>query len=249
MRNLTHFVCALLVSVNIASGAGWGSAEGQVVLDGDVPDVAPLVKKGDDTAKDAEVCAAQTVPNDEMLFDAKTGGVANVFIYMRRAADIHPDLKASKEDKVIFDQKGCRFTPHGLMVRTDQVVVCKSSDGVAHNVNIQPLFNSPSNFIVQPNDSEGMEVKMALPESLPVTVKCDIHPWMRAWWLVLDHPYAAITDAQGKFKIENLPEGDNEFRVWHPKTGYIERSYVITVKNGETTKMEPVKVSFSEFQE
>lgn len=229
--------------------AGWGAAEGQFILDGAAPDVPPLVKKGDPNVKDAAVCAAEAIPNDAMAFDPATKGIANIFVYMRRApAEIHPDLKASPNKEVEFDQKGCRFLPHGLIVRTDQVVICKSSDAVAHNLHTNPFANTPQNFIVQPNDQKGMPVKMPSVESLPVKVQCDIHPWMGAWWVVIDHPYAAVTDSTGKFKIENLPEGEHEFRVWHEAAGYIDRKFMIKVKAGETTTLPTVKVPLASFQ-
>lgn len=243
---------ATLVALAIsapAMAAGWGSVEGQFILDGKVPDVPPIVKEGDATVKDAAVCAAEGVPNDALAFDPETGGIAYVFVYMRRApSEVHPDLKSSQQKEVVFDQKGCRFVPHALIVRTDQVVICKSSDAVAHNLHTNPFANTPANFIVQPNDSKGMPVKMPSVESLPVKVQCDIHPWMGAWWVVVDHPYAAVTDKTGKFKIENLPEGEHEFRVWHEAAGYIDRKFVVKVKAGETTTVPPVKVPLASFQ-
>lgn len=228
---------------------GWGSVSGRFVLDGDVPEVPPLVAQGDATKKDAEVCAAQAIPDDSMAFDKETGGIESIFVYLRRAPEIHPDLKESPEKKVDFDQKGCRFIPHGLVVRTDQVIVCKSSDAVAHNVHTSPFTNSPANFIVQPNDREGIEVKMPIPEILPVKVTCDIHPWMNAWWVVVNHPYAAVTDREGTFAIENLPEGEHAFTVWHEKSGYIERSFKVTVKDGETTDLGEIKVPLTKFKD
>lgn len=240
---------ALLAMVSPTFAAGWGHIEGQFVLDGAVPEVPPLVKKGDATVKDAEVCAAEAVPNDGMLFDKETGGIANVVIYMRKAPSVHPDLKAPAEKEVVFDQKNCRFIPNTLVIHNKQTVVCKNSDGASHNVHTNPFVNTPANFLVSANDTKGVEVKMPVPESLPVKVVCDIHPWMLGWWVVVDHPYAAVTDAQGKFKIENLPEGEMEFRVWHPKTGYIDRKWKVTVKDGETTTVKPVKVSLSDFKD
>jgi hypothetical protein len=70
---------------------------------------------------------------------------------------------------------------------------------------------------------------------LPITVKCDIHNWMESRWIVTDHPYVAITDKEGKFKIENLPVGKHEFTVWQEKSGYIERKFPVDVKAGAQT--------------
>src|SRR5262245_33114733 len=108
--------------------AQWGSLEGQFILDGEMPEVPPLIEQGDATVKDAAVCAAEDLPDEARMFDAETGGVAHVFIYLREAPDnIHPDLEASIEEEVVFDQKGCRFTPHTMIVRTDQAVRLISS--------------------------------------------------------------------------------------------------------------------------
>jgi hypothetical protein len=64
-------------------------------------------------------------------------------------------------------------------------------------------------------------------------VGCDIHPYMTAWWVVLDHPYVAVTDSEGKFEIKGLPAGKHEFIVWHERAGYINRKWELTVKAGD----------------
>lgn len=63
-----------------------------------------------------------------------------------------------------------------------------------------------------------------------MTVECNIHPWMKAVWLVIDHPYGATTNANGEFKIEKLPAGDYEFAVWHERAGYLNKA---SIKSGE----------------
>ena len=73
-------------------------------------------------------------------------------------------------------------------------------------------------------------------------VKCDLHPHMRAYWLILDHPFAAITDAKGRFEIKGLPAGNHEFRVWHERVGYVDRKFKVTITDGKTTTLEAVKV-------
>ncbi|WP_437228250.1 carboxypeptidase regulatory-like domain-containing protein [Planctomicrobium sp. SH661] len=249
---MIRFGFSLAILLGICSPVladGWGSVEGQIILDGDVPAPQFLVKKGDTTVKDAAVCAKDGVPDDSMAFDPETKGIANVFVYLPKApSKIHPDLKASAEKEVVFDQLGCNFLPHCLIVRTDQDVVCKSSDAVAHNLHTNPFSNTAQNFIVQPNDQTGTPVKMAIAERNPVKVQCDIHPWMGAYWLVLDHPYAAVTDKDGKFKIDNLPEGTHEFRVWNSKAGNIDKKLVVKVKAGETTTVPVKKVPLASFQ-
>lgn len=241
-----------LASPTITRAGGWGTVEGQFVLSaGDLPKLAPLVSKGDPSARDADVCAADGVPDESLVINPENRGIANICLYLRRAPDeIHPDLVESKEPNVVFDQKGCRFRPHVLIVRTDQTVLVKSNDPIAHNTRTSPLFNQPINYTIRPKDREGVAVEMPQSELQypPVKVSCDIHAWMSGWWMVADHPYVAVTDADGKFRIENLPEGTHKFRVWHERSGYVEtetfkRDLEVTIESGEVTDLGPIPVS------
>ena len=146
---------------------------------------------------------------------------------MRRAKDIHPDLKESKDKTVVFDQKGCTFEPHALIVRTDQKVIVKSDDPVAHNTHTFPIKNQAVNFILAPKDREGKEVSNPIPEILPMQVKCDIHPWMNAYVAVVPHPYFAVTNEKGQFEIKGLPAGDYTLAAWHEEFG--EQNLQVTV--------------------
>ena len=73
-------------------------------------------------------------------------------------------------------------------------------------------------------------------ERAPFSSECAIHPWMRFWTLVVDHPYAAVTDSSGKFTIPDLPAGEHTFKIWHERAsgGLLERSLKISVKPGQT---------------
>ena len=81
-----------------------------------------------------------------------------------------------------------------------------------------------------------------LGESLPMGVSSDLHAWMKAYWLVLDHPYAAITDKQGRFVIENMPPGKHIFRVWHERVGLIERKLEVSIEPGQITAQPTITV-------
>jgi hypothetical protein len=164
-----------IVAGNLSVGpveAQWGSIKGQVVVDGDVKVLPPLVKKGDTAAKDSAVCAADDVPDESLVIDAKSKGIANVVVYLqKKPAKVHPNLVNTKDAEVVFDQKGCRFIPHVLLLRTDQQVRVLSEDAVAHNTHSYPLKNNQQNFIVTPNDRKGVLVpKQAQVERLPSKV-------------------------------------------------------------------------------
>ena len=113
-----------------AADGEYGTISGQFVLDGDVPERNVLVAAGA-AVNNAAICAAANILSDELVVDPQTKGIANIFVYLPKAAQVHPRLKESDKKEVVFDQKGCRFIPHALFVRTDQVVLVKSADACA----------------------------------------------------------------------------------------------------------------------
>jgi plastocyanin len=230
-----------LLCTGSLTAAEWGGISGQVIVNGDVPERVLLHAKGA-PIKDAEVCAAADTYTEDVIVDKDSKGLANVFVYLAKAPkEIHPDLKEPTAKTVLFDQKGCAFLPHALIVRKGQSVDVISSDGVAHNTHTYPVKNNAVNVVISPNTaSPGTLVPCSLGERLPIQVKCDYHPWMIAYWMIVDHPYAAITDKDGKFKIENMPVGDHELVIWHEKVGYVERKYKVSVKKGAVAELKPV---------
>ncbi|MCA8986160.1 MAG: hypothetical protein KDA78_00870 [Planctomycetaceae bacterium] len=234
--------CLLSLSTSQCFAQGWGSIKGKVVIDGAAPTLKLLVEKGDGSVKDANVCAAQDIPNRSLVANDK-GELANCFVYLytRDEVAVHPELQKPAEDTVLFDQKGCEFLPRSLVVRTDQKVKCISNDGCGHNVHTFPLKNQAHNLLVAANDQTGVTLEYADAEPLPMQVKCDIHPWMTAYWMVIGHPYAVVTDAEGNFEIKNLPAGEHTFRVWHERVGYIERALKVTIEDGKTTDAGSIK--------
>lgn len=221
---------------------GWGSVSGRILWKGDVPEPEILIPKGA-AVKNAEVCAVKTINKNDLVVDSESKGIANIFVYLRKAPKkINPDLK-SFEPEVVFDQKGCRFIPHTLLVRAGQSVEVLNSDPISHNTHTYAIRNASQNLIIPGNTPQGKGTMFPMKsrESLPIQVKCDLHSWMQAYWLILDHPYAAITDTDGSFEIKDLPVGKHSFRVWHERVGYLERSLSVTIGDGETTELDPLE--------
>jgi len=244
-KALVRFAAALVCAAAAAPAqAQWGSIKGQVVLDGKLDPLKPLVKKGDAAAKDAAVCAANDVPDESVVVDEKSGGIANVIVYLRKKPDmVHPKFANPPRATVTYDQMGCKFIPHATVIQTNQKLNIISGDPIAHNTRATPLKNQGFNFIVPPSDRKGTDVPFKVAENLPIEVRCDIHPWMRGWVMVVDHPYAAVTAEDGTFEITDLPPGENEFRVWQEKVGYLEKSLKVKVESGKQTVVPTIKVA------
>ncbi|VAX36061.1 hypothetical protein MNBD_PLANCTO02-2174 [hydrothermal vent metagenome] len=262
MKKNKQFQCVIaavalfgtLLMVNSVEAAGYGKVIGKFVFKGKIPEKAILVKKGDPAAKDAKVCAAHGVKSNALVIDKKTRGIKNILVYIKtmESDEIHPKLAKSAKKVVDFDQVGCSFTPHILIVRTDQKVRVLSGDNCSHNFHSLPIRQRASNFVVQPMDRKGKLVEMKTSESLPTSIKCDIHPWMKAYWLVLNHPYSTKTKEDGSFEIDLVPAGKQKFRVWHEKKGYVNAGkrtgFTARVKDGKTFDLGTIELTVDDLK-
>lgn len=252
-------VASLMLYCGVSAIAeDWGTISGQVVVTGEIPAPVLLHAKGA-PVKDPAVCAAADTYKDDLIIDADSKGLANVFIYLQKAPkSIHPDLKKPDPAVLIFDQKGCMFSPHAMIVRCGQTVEVISSDAIAHNTHTNPIKNPPVNVLIAPNTpaGKGLAINYMLGDRLPVKVNCDFHPWMLAHWLVVDHPYAAVTDKDGKFSIPNLPVGEHNFIVWHERRGYfdfdaadpkINKDYIVKVQKGDNA-LKPLEIKIDDLK-
>lgn len=224
------------------TAAGYGNLLGTVTFDGTPPALAPLVAAGDTSAKDATVCAAAAVPDESLVVNPANKGLANVVVFLeKRPGNIKPELAKPPTTPVMFDQKGCRFLPHVLAVQVGQPLLVVSDDGIPHNTHTNPKRNDSFNKVISANERNGVPCDYKKPESAPLAVVCDYHPWMKAYHFPVDHPYVAVTDADGKFRIEGLPAGKHNFNVWHERAPgdahLLERKLVITIEvDKDTTK-------------
>lgn len=124
----------------------------------------------------------------------------------------------------VLDQKGCLYSPTILVLQTGQKLTVKNSDPVLHNVHLNPTVpeNEKANDALinaaqMPNGAD-LTYSFVKPEKF-LKFQCDVHPWMFAWVSVFDHPYFAVSGADGKFTIKNVPPGKYTIEAAHRKLG------------------------------
>jgi plastocyanin len=215
MKWTTLIAAAAIVSFAASSQAQeWADVTIKFVLDGDVPKLAEINANAD------AFCAKQQIPNERLIVDAKTKGIANMVFMIdakqtKLAADqIHPSMKNVPETKPVLDNVKCQFVPHILPIRAGQTIEVKNSDSTGHNAKFVFFNNDEWNQVIPTGGSKTLQIKKA--ESGPSKVECNIHPWMTAYHVVTDHPYVGVSDANGVVKIEKLPAGTElTFKLWH----------------------------------
>jgi hypothetical protein len=126
---------------------------------------------------------------------------------------------------VTLDQKGCLYEPQILAIQTGQALVVKNSDPATipmHNVHINPTAagnkDAYSTKISQVQLAGGPDLTYNFPAAENfLKFQCDVHNWMFAWVTVVDNPYFALTDKDGKYTIKNVPPGKYKIVALHRK--------------------------------
>ena len=131
------------------------------------------------------------------------------------------------------DQQACFYRPRVVGARVGQVLRIKNSDNLLHNVHSSPSHRNGFNF-GQPIAGITSDFKLADEEMLKIG--CDVHRWMTSWVGVVDHPYFAVTGADGSFVINNVPAGKRTITVWHEQFGKLTKA--VDVKEGATTAVD-----------
>jgi hypothetical protein len=142
-----------------------------------------------------------------------------------------------------------------MILRTDQTVAILSGDPISHNTHVNTINNAGQNQTIAAEDRTGQtRWSFPIPERYVTKVNCDIHGWMNAWWLIIDHPYAAVTDKTGHFTIEKVPAGPQQFIAWQEAEGWVfgkersKRSRTIEVKPDQTNDIGIIKIPASAFE-
>lgn len=190
-------------AISVSDG---GTITGTVKWSGPMPKASTVAIN-----KDPEVCdpQAQKKRDLERLVVSSGGGVANTVVFLK-------DITKGKamdlpEERQFLNQKTCRYEPHVLVVPANGTLKLKSSDPVLHTVHMSGSsdYNLPFPFANQ-------TVSRTMNRDGLVDLRCNAgHVWMNAEMLVVDHPYYAVTDEDGNFKLTNVPAGTYQIEAWH----------------------------------
>jgi plastocyanin len=151
---------------------------------------------------------------------AQAGSISGKVTAKRGTSVVYVDSIPGKtfpapEKHYTEDQKALMFQPHVLAVPVGATVDFLNSDTVAHNVfwpNISGNKKDSHNLGTWPK-GQTRTFKFDKPGVVPLL--CNVHPEMSGFIIVSPTPYFAETDAEGNFKIDNVPDGSYTLTAWH----------------------------------
>ena len=178
-----------------------------------------------------------TVPLKENLIVSEKGEIANVFVYVKRG--LKKKSYPAPKEPIGMNQDKSMFRPRIQAVQVGQQFLMKNSDPFIHNVRSLSMKNRAFNIAQPANTPDRKKVFTAGEKA--IKIQCDFHPWMTAYLFVLEHPYFAVTNEKGQFKIEGLPAGEYTLAAWHEEFGEQEVKL-----NHRATGSSDVRFSFRE---
>jgi plastocyanin len=190
-----------------------GSITGTVNFSGAAPAAAQIPMTADPVCASAnpDAHAEDIVVNGDKL--------QNVLVYIKEGKVADKNFTSysfpAASQPAELDQKACHYVPHVMAVQVNQTFNVVNSDQTPHNVNVDAKLNDKFNQ-GQPPGSPAITKQFKRAETV-IPVKCNQHPWMRAYVAVLPHPFFAISDASGKFEIKGVPAGTYTLTAWHEK--------------------------------
>jgi len=225
-------VCAVtlvICGVPLAGSAspGGGSVSGKVTLNGTAPKPKQL-----DLSKEPD-CVKLHSSNPLFAENVVVGAgnsLRNVVVYVS-AGD--SETTPAPATAAVYDQQGCHYATHVLAVHVGQEVKISNSDPFSHNIHPLAKVNREWNKM-QPPGTPPFSYAFDHEEFIPI--KCNIHPWMAGYFVVLRTSHFMVTGDDGRFTLPNLPPGHYVITAWHEQYGTLTKE--VTVSGAESESLD-----------
>lgn len=203
-----------------------GEVTGSVKLDGAAPKMKAINMAAEPSCSKARTSPAMS----EEVVTGDAGALANVVVYVKSGAEGYSFPPATTPVKI--EQQGCQYHPHVIGLQVGQNLDVVNNDQTTHNIHPIPKENREWNES-QPPGAAPIEKSFAR-EEIAIPVKCNVHPWMKAYMAVLPNPYFQVTEKDGKFDLKNLPPGTYTLTAWHELYGTADQTVTIGPKESKS---------------
>jgi hypothetical protein len=184
-----------------------------------------------DTSADPSCYEVNPEPETEWVV-GNSGKLANVLLYVTSEM-LYTYSFEEQTSPAVLEHTGCRYVPHVLGIRVDQPLMILNSDPTHHNTHPTPK-NNPEWNQTQPENAPPLHKVFKRAEPF-IPFKCNQHPWEKAYVGVFDHPFFAVSDESGNYRMEGLPPGQYTVVAMHELFG--EKTIEVTLVPGEVRNL------------
>ncbi|MEZ6090982.1 MAG: methylamine utilization protein [Pirellulaceae bacterium] len=217
----TQTLCLLsAVPAVLCADDKWTDCRLRIVIDGQaIPAPEPIP-----VTVDKQGCG-DFIADEQLIVDKQSKGIANVVLYVYEGRGGTPLSRKhpshAKHDTFSVRIDDCIISPRVICIAAgDDLVVKPDQQKIGHNLNIPFFANSPSGPTTPPLAEQRISVDLAEPGAVPI--QCNIHPWMKAYLVVLEHRYVGVSNRDGVITIKNLPVGETlAFRLYHETVRFV----------------------------
>lgn len=200
---------------------------GVVTIDGAAPENAPI-------RMNADPMCLRIAKGEQFQETFKVGAdgkaLGNVFVWVKDGLGNY--IYDPPGGPVTLTQEACHYVPHVFGIRVGQSLEVVNSDETLHNIHATPRTNQEFN---KGQPMKGMkDTHTFTAQEVLVPFKCDVHGWMNAFVGVVDHPFFAVTDAEGKFELKGLPPGTYTVEAIHERLGAVTQSVTVGAKESKS---------------
>ena len=213
---------------NGSTGRVVDSSDGTVALGLDAPTTYKPAAAG--PASLTGVVSVQGAPTDSLIpvrrdtrtcgdtvrmlgLGAGAGALPNALVWVEGITSGKPLPDVRRQTLKI---ERCRLEPRVLATVTGATINVFSRDPVVHDLR---FFREGSGeaiaYVHTVDDGQVVPTERVAGKPGIVETRCTMHPWMRGYVAVFEHPYFAVTDEKGAFTIDGLPAGTYGVKVWH----------------------------------
>jgi len=231
----------------VPDAPSFGTIKGRLVWgDEQIPTRRVLVPRGEGKP-DPDICAKKGPLFDESLvIDRATKGVRHAVAYLVNPIGRNDGARralARNQPMVTLDGEKCVFRPHALAMHEDQLLRFRTTDPISHCPHVTSY---QAELFPNTISDKNPKTRKMVADNRAIPITCDIHPWMKAYIMVFDHPFFAVTAEDGSFEIAGVPAAKQKLVVWQETVGYVTpgraQGMPIQIKAGEVTDAGSIKM-------
>jgi hypothetical protein len=192
---------------------GRGGLTGRAFLTTNPPPEIPF----DVTASPECQHLAETPPTTKNYVVSPDGGLADVLVWLK--PNPSREIVDPVRETIELTFTNCGLQPRMVAALPWHTFVARNNDSIRHvlHIRLRDELAPMTEIELHPGQtlSERFGVLLGAKGKLFLSLRCGLHPWEQAYASLVTSPFFAVTDANGRFAINDVPAGNYKVEAFH----------------------------------